>query len=112
MIPIGANPEGAIEALGEAVYVGVCKEDFHKFGKNAEFEPVRENFDYIYEADSFRTYAGKRLHSKRNFVNRFKTTYKYEFLFDSDEAELIEFFCEIDKNSHILTKRARRSLRR
>ena len=97
MIPIGANPEGAIEALGEAVYVGVCKEDFHKFGKNAEFEPVRENFDYIYEADSFRTYAGKRLHSKRNFVNRFKTTYKYEFLFDSDETELIEFFREIDK---------------
>jgi len=97
MMPVGANPEGAIEALGNATFVGICKEDLHKFDKNAEIIPVRENFDYLYEAESFRTYAGKRLHSKRNFVNRFKATYKYEFLFDSDKSELIEFFKEIDK---------------
>lgn len=97
MMPVGANPEGAIEALGNATFVGICNEDLHKFDKNAEIIPVRENFDYLYEAESFRTYAGKRLHSKRNFVNRFKATYKYEFLFDSDKSELIEFFKEIDK---------------
>ncbi len=97
MMPVGANPEGAIEALGNATFVGICNEDLHKFDKNAEIIPVRENFDYLYEAESFRTYAGKRLHSKRNFVNRFKATYKYEFLFDSDKLELIEFFKEIDK---------------
>ena len=102
MMPIGANVDGAIEALGNVAYTGVCKEHFGKFGKNAEFIPVRENFDYIYEADSFRTYAGKRLHSKRNFVNRFKATYKYEFLFDSDVDELVEFFEKIDeKQPHL-----------
>ncbi len=98
LLPIGANVEGAVRELGSATYTSVCEEDFHKIvDENTEIIPVRENFDYIYEAESFRTFAGKRLHSKRNFLNRFKATYKYEFIFDSDKDELIEFFTEIDK---------------
>ena len=31
----------------------------------------RDWFDYLYEADSFRTYSGKKLHSQKNHVNRF-----------------------------------------
>lgn len=35
-------------------------------------EEVRDNFDYIYESQRLITLAGKKLHSKRNFINRFK----------------------------------------
>lgn len=35
-------------------------------------EEVRDNFDYIYESERLITLAGKKLHSKRNFINRFK----------------------------------------
>ena len=34
-------------------------------------EEKRDWFDYLYEADSFRTYGGKKLHSQKNHVNRF-----------------------------------------
>ena len=34
-------------------------------------EEVRSWADYVYDADSFRTYAGKQLHAQRNHVNRF-----------------------------------------
>ena len=34
-------------------------------------EEVRNWADYIYDADAFRTYAGKQLHTQRNHVNRF-----------------------------------------
>lgn len=34
-------------------------------------EEKRDWFDYLYEADSFRTYSGKKLHSQKNHVNRF-----------------------------------------
>lgn len=35
-------------------------------------EEVRDNFDYIYESERLITLAGKKLHSKRNFINRFR----------------------------------------
>ncbi|MEM1485355.1 phosphatidylglycerol lysyltransferase domain-containing protein [Oscillospiraceae bacterium PP1C4] len=36
------------------------------------FEEMRDIFDYIYESQSLITLAGKKLHSKRNFINRFQ----------------------------------------
>lgn len=30
------------------------------------------HFDYVYESESLRTLSGKKLHSKRNYINRFK----------------------------------------
>ncbi len=37
-----------------------------------EFFPVRKYDDYIYDAQSLITLAGKKLHAKRNHINRFK----------------------------------------
>lgn len=55
----GVTKESA--ALLEALFPG-------KFA----FEEIRDNFDYIYESERLITLAGKKLHSKRNFINRFK----------------------------------------
>ncbi|GHU80637.1 hypothetical protein FACS1894191_6350 [Clostridia bacterium] len=38
-------------------------------------EPVEHYFDYIYDTQSLITLAGKKLHSKRNHINRFKELY-------------------------------------
>lgn len=40
-----------------------------------KFTAVRDNFDYIYNRESLATLAGKKLHGKRNHVNRFMTMY-------------------------------------
>lgn len=44
-----------------------------------EIEGNRDYQDYIYTAQSLVTLAGKKLHSKRNFINRFKTAYDGEW---------------------------------
>lgn len=42
-----------------------------------EFHEKRDYFDYVYLAEKLKTFAGKKLHSKRNFVNRFTQTYDW-----------------------------------
>lgn len=37
-----------------------------------EFMELNDYYDYVYEAQSLITLAGKKLHSKRNHINRFK----------------------------------------
>ncbi len=49
------------------------------FPDKFNFEQTRDYFDYIYDAQSLITLAGKKLHSKRNHVNRFKeNNWRYE----------------------------------
>ncbi|MCC8089381.1 MAG: phosphatidylglycerol lysyltransferase domain-containing protein [Rikenellaceae bacterium] len=48
-------------------------------GFKVDAVPVRNNFEYLYTADSFRTYSGKHLQSKRNFVNYVKKYYNWSF---------------------------------
>ena len=42
-----------------------------RYGGRYLAEEKRDWFDYLYEADSFRTYSGKKLHGQKNHVNRF-----------------------------------------
>ena len=39
------------------------------------YESSRDDAEYIYEADKLMTYAGKKLHGKRNFCNRFEAAH-------------------------------------
>ncbi|MCQ4023195.1 MULTISPECIES: DUF2156 domain-containing protein [unclassified Ruminococcus] len=43
------------------------------------FEQKRDNAEYIYEAEKLATLAGRKLHSKRNHLNRFEAGYNYTF---------------------------------
>ena len=98
LTPIGKNPRKAALELGKACFVGVCNEDISTVSlENSEVVLNRENYDYIYNAESHRTFAGKSLHSKRNFLNRFKAQYKYEFIFDGNAEELCDFFISINE---------------
>lgn len=44
-----------------------------------EFRPVRANFDYIYRADDLIRLSGKKYHSKRNHVARFKNSGAWDY---------------------------------
>ena len=51
--------------------------------------------DYIYDAESLRELRGKKLHAKRNYVNRFMAAYEGSYTFEPvgpDNAEEILFF--------------------
>ncbi len=57
--------------------------------------------DYIYEAESLRELRGKKLHAKRNFVNRFIAANEGNFAFEAvgpeNAAEVLAFNAEWDR---------------
>lgn len=53
----------------------------------------RDRADYIYESEKLRTLSGKKLHNKRNHINKFKenhTNWSYEVMTDENMDECIE----------------------
>ena len=61
-----------------------------------EIRAQREYFDYIYDAEKFRTYAGRAFHKKKNHVNAFLKQYEGRFAceqFDcgTDRAGIMDF---------------------
>lgn len=80
--------------LGRAI--ALLREDAHQNGKKLRFfgllpeqrtqlealfpgeftyTPDRNGAEYLYEAEKLATYAGKKLHAKRNFCNRFESAH-------------------------------------
>lgn len=56
-------------------------------------EYVRDYADYVYETEKLATLAGKKLHGKRNHINKFKTLYPdwtYETLNDDNVEECFQ----------------------
>lgn len=43
------------------------------FAGKFRFDTSEDLYDYVYESQSLMTLSGKKLHSKRNYINRFKT---------------------------------------
>ena len=68
-----------------------------------EFFENRDSSDYVYLRESLSTLSGKKLHSKRNFVNRFKSLYEgrwtYEDMNDENYLEAWEYHTKWHKSA-------------
>lgn len=63
------------------------------FPNKFQIEYNRDIADYVYEREKLTTLSGKKLHAKRNHINKFKATYKnwsYEPLTDDNLSDCIE----------------------
>lgn len=60
-----------------------------RYGERMHTESIRDWADYIYEADAFRSYAGKTYHTQKNHVNRFYRDHPdaRTVMVDNDETE-------------------------
>lgn len=58
---------------------GICREHLPLLGSAFEISPDRDFSDYIYPIDALSTYAGKHLHGKKNFCNRFEKEHEWHF---------------------------------
>ncbi len=63
-----------------------------KYGNKFSFSSDEGLFDYIYTSESLRTLAGKKLHSKRNYINRFKSL---DWSFEEINSKNIDECCQM-----------------
>lgn len=61
-----------------------------------DFTPERDYFDYIYLAEKLATLSGKRLHAKRNHINKFLNTYR-DWSFEPLSADNVVLCAEMNK---------------
>ena len=88
------------QATGERLKLGLLSDEMRR-RIEAEmpgaflFEERRDSADYLYQAEKMISLAGQKLHSKRNFINRFRAAYDGHWsfeAFDPDQtAELFEY---------------------
>ena len=65
-----------------------------KYPGEFTYEASRDDAEYIYEAEKLATYAGKKLHAKRNFCNRFEAAHpdwKFETITRENVEAVLEF---------------------
>ncbi len=105
--PIGEhNPKNAFDALcryfeeqnKEPVFYLVHREMYEQIEEwypgRFKIEYHRDEADYLYEYKTLSELKGKKLHGKRNHINRFEENfpdYEYEAIDDSNYKECIEF---------------------
>lgn len=52
----------------------------HLDTKRFAAQPDRDNFDYVYKTESLISLGGRKLHRKKNHLNRFMKEYDYQYL--------------------------------
>lgn len=65
------------------------------FGDRFVFTPDRDEFDYIYKREDLANLAGKKYHSKRNFITRFETEnpdWSYEEITRQNIPDCLEIY--------------------
>ncbi len=55
-----------------------------------QIEYERDNADYVYESEKLAALPGKKLHGKRNHVNKFKSIYANRWSYESISRENVE----------------------
>ncbi len=117
--PIGKDIEGglnAIESYCRENFIDLefcCIDDIHAEKlKQRYFDTAiyhdRDWDDYIYTAEQFKNYSGKRLSGQRNHVNKFKKLYPdYAFkVVEKEDIRQIENFLEEYKHNPNVTRGA------
>ena len=115
--PIGKDVLGALEQIEEYCKVNCIPLTFgclnnkvadqlqaRYFETERSFE--REWCDYIYTAEQFKTYAGKKLSGQRNHVNKFKKLYpdyKFKTLTQEDFPRVKDFLLEFTSRAGEMT---------
>ena len=75
----------------------MMEEEFREiFGDIYEIEYDRDISEYIYDREKLATLSGKKLHGKRNHINRFKENHEwsYEPLSDENQLEVLAMLME------------------
>lgn len=113
--PIGKDLESAFSAIEEYakeknIPFHFCCIDNEQAGELAyryndvEIINEREWSDYVYDAEKFKTYSGKKLSGQRNHVNKFKRLYP-EYVFkvmdEGDTEKVKEFLREFEKSADL-----------
>lgn len=75
----------------------ISKEISESFPEQFDFKEDRNSADYLYLAERMISLKGKKLHSKRNFINRFNKEYEGRWSFDSIKAEDLTALFEYEK---------------
>ena len=87
-------------AIIEGLFVSHTDEEGGSFcypiGKGDEIEYDRDISEYIYDREKLATLSGKKLHGKRNHINRFKENHEwsYEPLSDENQLEVLAMLME------------------
>jgi hypothetical protein len=93
-----------VESIGGGKFLGTTKwqsEIFLKRGYQLSYE--RDFFEYIYDTQALTTLAGKKLHSKRNFINSFAHPFCFRDFHPTDFKNVFEFLYrwrEYHKDEH------------
>ncbi len=111
--PIGGNEEGALlEIENYCIRTGTplkfCCIDNETAVKlsarySVEITNDRAWSDYIYSAEKFKTYSGKKYSGQRNHVNKFKRNYpdyQFHILTEGDMPKITRFLAEFEHNAH------------
>ncbi|KLU67688.1 hypothetical protein DEAC_c00920 [Desulfosporosinus acididurans] len=76
MIVFEAMKQDAVSCGHEFVLAGLSPENIKQlnslYPEHFEYREMRDSFDYVYFLDKLVSLAGNSLHSKRNYINRFK----------------------------------------
>ena len=112
--PMGEDVDGALIKIeefckksGSGVLAFRClteeqKQKLSERYPSAETTYYRDWCDYIYPAEQFKTYAGKKLSGQRNHVNKFKKSYpdyQVHEIKKSDIPRLKEFLAEYESEN-------------
>lgn len=86
--------QSAVEAGQPFCMYGITKENFAKleawFPGKFEIEYDRDAADYVYEAEKLATLSGKKLHSKRNHINKFKLVHEGNWSYETLTKDNLE----------------------
>ena len=113
--PIGKDEQGALneienycrtkkEALRFCCLDEAVKAELSERYPLAEFSFDRNWSDYIYNAQDFKTYSGKKFSGQRNHVNKFKKTYpdyRFRILAETDIPRVEEFLKEYERETTV-----------